>query len=85
MTRESDIVHEYGSYWVLRGRKHFTVFKNGVTHSTSDSAYPRTKDGLSLAIARCDYLGRREAYAGQSELCRAYAAHLTREQERRRA
>jgi hypothetical protein len=59
MVRESDIVHESGDYWVCRGRDCYTVFKAGTTHSTSDSAYSRTADGLSVAIARCDYLARR--------------------------
>jgi hypothetical protein len=79
MTKESDILHERGSYWVRRSKKAYTVFKCGITHSTSDSAYAPTPDGLSLAIARCNYLGQREEYAGQSELCRAYAAHLANE------
>lgn len=79
MTTEADILHEYGSYWVRRDRNSYTVFKCGITHSTSDSAYAKTKDGLSLAIARCNYLGQQEQSRGQSELCRAYAAHLARE------
>ena len=54
--RESDIMHETGDYWVSRDRASYTVWKNGVTHSTSDSAYPKTPDGLSIAIARCNYL-----------------------------
>jgi hypothetical protein len=57
--RESDIMHENGNYWVARGAKCYTVFKVGATHSTSDSAYEKTADGLSIAIARCDYLARR--------------------------
>jgi hypothetical protein len=54
--RESDIMHENGTYWVGREHKAYTVYKTGVTHSTSDSSYARTKDGLSIAIARCNYL-----------------------------
>jgi len=30
-----------------------------LTHSVADSSYPATDDGLSLAIARCDYLEKR--------------------------
>ncbi len=29
--------------------------------SRQDSAYPQTDDGLSIAIARCDYLAKRKA------------------------
>ncbi len=58
---EKDIMHEAGSYWVGRERTCYTVFKTGATHSVSDSAYAKTPDGLSIAMARCDYLARREA------------------------
>lgn len=51
-----DIKHENGRYWVADTKDAYTVFKIGITHSTSDSAYERSPDGLSLAIARCDYL-----------------------------
>ena len=59
--REGDIVHESGSAWVLRdhARNCYTVFLAGITHSTSDSAYELTEDGLSIAVARADYLARR--------------------------
>jgi hypothetical protein len=56
MATEKDIVHENGTFWVLREAKRYLVMKNGATHSVSDSAYPRTVSGLSVAIARCDYL-----------------------------
>lgn len=56
--RESDIMHEVGNYWVARERGSYTVYKIGVTHSTSDSAYAKSDDGLSIAIARCNYLAR---------------------------
>ena len=59
MLRESDIVHEAGNYWVARERNLYFVFKIGTTHSTSDSAYAKSDDGLSIAIARCNYLARR--------------------------
>lgn len=57
--RESDIMHEAGNYWVARQKGAYVVYKIGVTHSTSDSAYAKTADGLSIAIARCDYLAGR--------------------------
>jgi len=57
--RESDIVHENGDYWVKRERDAYTVYRVGLTHSTSDSSYAKTPEGLSVAISRCDYLARR--------------------------
>ena len=62
--RESDIKHEAGAYWVGHDRKHscFVVYKNGATHATSDSAYRE----LDLAIARCDYLAKRDYLAKES-------------------
>ena len=60
---ERDIMHENGAFWVLRdkARSAYVVFRTGATHSTSDSAYDMTPDGLSLAKCRCDYLARRAA------------------------
>jgi hypothetical protein len=60
--RESDILHEVGSYWVGRNRRvrAYVVFKNGPTHSVSDSAYCMNPNGLSIAIARANYLAKRE-------------------------
>ena len=63
--RERDIMHETGPFWVGREPKAYTVFRNGATHATPDSSYARTADGLSIAIARCDYLARRAAQLGQ--------------------
>ena len=59
--RESDIMHENGDYWVARdsATKSYLVLKNGATHSVSDSGYALTADGLSIAIARCDWLASR--------------------------
>ena len=57
--RESDIMHEVGDYWVARQKGTYVVYRVGVTHSTSDSAYAKTPDGLSIAIARCNYLAGR--------------------------
>ena len=59
-TRESDIVHETPVCWVKRDRGSYTVFRTGVTHSTSDSAYRKNADGLSIAVARCKYLEKRK-------------------------
>lgn len=59
MTRESDIMHEAGAYWVCRDRTSYTVYRVTLTHSVADSAYEKTPDGLSIAIARCNYLAKR--------------------------
>ena len=57
--RESDIMHEAGAWWVARQKDAYVVYKVGGTHSTSDSAYAKTPDGLSIAIAKCNYLAGR--------------------------
>lgn len=59
--RESDIMHENGSYWVGRQKGAYVVYHAGITHSISDSAYTPDDDGLSIAKARCDYLAKRHA------------------------
>jgi hypothetical protein len=64
-TRESDIVFETPVCWVKRDRKSYTVFRIGVTHSTSDSAYKKNADGLSIAVSRCNYLTKRAAAGGR--------------------
>ena len=58
MIKTTDIVYETTKAWVHRNVKGncYTVFRIGVTHSTSDSAYELTNDGLTLAIARARYL-----------------------------
>lgn len=63
--KESDIMHEVGRYWVGRDKEEgaYIVFKIGPTHSTSDSAYDLTPDGLSIAIARCNYLAKQGVVA----------------------
>lgn len=65
MIRESDIMHENGDFWVLRSRggkqPNYAVMKNVGTRSVADSAYELSADGLSIAIARCDWLARSAA------------------------
>lgn len=58
----SDVVYECGDVWVLRDTKQqaYVVFRSGVTHATSDSAYSLDDDGLSLAAARAKYLGSKQ-------------------------
>lgn len=56
MIREKDIVYEIGAFWVLKKGGVFYVMISVGTHSVSDSCY-QTED---LAIARCNYLGRKK-------------------------
>lgn len=60
--READIAHENPKAWVLDDKRNgcYTVFRNGVTHSASDSSYERDADGLSIAKARADFFNRTE-------------------------
>jgi hypothetical protein len=54
--KESDILLDLGTYWVSKERRNgnpiFTVWKTGITHSTSDSSY----SDPSIAEARCRYM-----------------------------
>lgn len=59
--KESDIKYECGRFWVGDTRNSYTVYQSGITHSTPDSSYERSEDGLSIAISRCDYLAQRVA------------------------
>ena len=59
--RENEIVYENPKAWVSREIGSYIVWRIGVTCSTSDSAYEKTDDGLSIAKARCDYLARKGA------------------------
>ncbi len=59
--RESAIVYETPVCWVRQDQKAYTVFRTGAVVSTSDSAYKKNPDGLSIAKARCDYLTKRAA------------------------
>lgn len=58
--KEKDIKHEAGNFWVLDTGKAYAVMVSGVTHSISESAYERTDDGLSIAVARCNYLSSKQ-------------------------
>ena len=50
-----DIVFESGNFWIARQATCYTVFKSEITHSVSDCSYPKDVNGLSLAIAYCQY------------------------------
>ncbi len=58
---EADIIHERGEYWVARDRAAYTVCRNTSTHAVSIQSFAKDADGLSVAIAYCDYLARRKA------------------------
>ena len=59
--KEKDIKHESGNFWVGKIDNTFTVFKSGLTHSVSIQSFVQDSDGLSCAIAYCDYLSKRES------------------------
>ncbi|WP_137114161.1 hypothetical protein [Mesorhizobium sp. GR13] len=67
---EDDIVYENGRFWVARECNAFVVYRSGITHSVSDSAYARTPDGLSVARRRCDYLTNRFRCQRRTEAAR---------------
>jgi hypothetical protein len=59
--RESEILHQNGPAWVRADKKigAYVVMLDGAVCAASDSAYALDADGLSIAIARCDYLASR--------------------------
>jgi hypothetical protein len=62
MYKEKDILHESGEYWVLResSKNRLHVLKTGLTHSVTLCQFADNSDGLSCAVAYCDYLAKRE-------------------------
>lgn len=58
--KEKDIKHENGVFWVGDTGDSYTVYEAHVCHySVPDSSYARDQDGLSIAVARCNYLAHR--------------------------
>ncbi len=57
---EKQIILDLGTHWVGDNKDNYTVYTTGLTHSTSDSSYPKNPDGLSIAIARCKYLNSKK-------------------------
>ena len=55
----SHILHESGPCYGAKTGQGYSVFRpaKSRTHCFSESSYPLTDDGLSIAKARCDYLG----------------------------
>ena len=58
MFKESDIMHETGNFWVLKQTRAYTVFEVHGVASYSVQSFAKDADGLSLAIAYCNYKGR---------------------------
>jgi hypothetical protein len=52
------IAYDAGDFWVYPGANGYECRCNTLTHSVTDSIYPLDADGLSLAIARCNYLSK---------------------------
>lgn len=56
--RKPDIMHANGEYWVGWQVDAYVVYRDGPTNATSESVFHKDADGLSIAIARCEYLAR---------------------------
>lgn len=56
--KESQIMHDAGAYWVADDKTGYSVMVSGLTHSKVDSTYAHDADGLSIAVARCNYLAK---------------------------
>lgn len=69
---EKDILYEVNGFWVSREKMGYMVWKPSAswTHSASDSAYPLTAEGFSLAKTRTDYLAKRAADAATALFAR---------------
>ncbi len=61
MVKEPDIVHDRGTFWVLKEPHCYNVLQSGPTHSLTLVQFAPTEDGKSLAIACCDYKADRAA------------------------
>ena len=58
--RARDILYETRAAWIWRDIDRYVVFVKGVSMSESCCSFPRTVDGLSLAICRVDYHNRKK-------------------------
>lgn len=56
---ENSIAHEIGDFFVLTLSAHYEVRRNVSSVSLHDSSYAKTPDGLSIAIARANYMAKR--------------------------
>lgn len=67
--KESDLVHENGDFWVCKTQKNwfgspektYSIYRNQLTHSVPVASFEQNEDGLSLAIAYCDYRAKRDS------------------------
>ena len=57
---QRNIVYETRKSWVYHDKKQqtLTVYRKGVSVSNPDSAYTADIDGLSIALARADWIAR---------------------------
>ena len=58
MIKESDILNEHGSYWILKCNTGFDVMKNIGTHSKTVASFG--KEQLDIAETYFNYLVKRE-------------------------
>lgn len=58
MIKESDILNEQGSYWILKCSSGFDVMKNIGTHSKTIASFG--KEQLDIAETYFNYLVKRE-------------------------
>ena len=63
LLKSHGIVKTFDHAWVHMDKKRaqYVVYRNTVTHSESDSAYPLDDSGLSLALVRAKYISNRIA------------------------
>ena len=56
---KTKVLHEKNGYWVMKSTDGYHVMQPESCYSVTESAYPLNPDGLSIAKARCNYLGNR--------------------------
>jgi len=68
LLKSHGIVQSFDYAWIHRDRRQarYVVYRNTITHSESDSAYPLDDNGLSLAMVRAKYISGRIAARMQS-------------------
>ena len=58
------IVFEQSGFYVLDTKSRYEVYKPGLTHATSNTAFAHDAYGLSLAIAMCKYGAKYNKHTG---------------------
>jgi len=53
------VLHENNGYWVMKSSDGYHVMQPESCYSVTESVYSLDDDGLSIAIARCNYLGNK--------------------------